>query len=521
MLYNVLTEQDKNTIESYIVAYGASNDSSTQGCMAELSHLLRFWEVGKEEYLYKALGEKLIIEKEITYAQPENQLRQALSQSMNYGKMHGFYYLCNQKMMDIFSLWSEDYGAYCRLFSEVNLAHNSLEAYPYGPRELIFSDGQKVKLVYGAKPIKILGKIAKVLNLEKEFEEFRLEHSLILNQKKITGTLCLSIHPMDYLTMSDNCSGWSSCMSWREDGAYRMGTVEMMNSPMVVVAYMKNDDTIDWSNHKWNNKKWRTLMVVNSDIITTIKSYPYYNEEFSKNCVEWMRELVNTNLGWDFPHEVSTWNGDCTFEYIDGNTYYINTNTYRMYNDFGCCDYHYVSLANRPKTEGLIHIGFTYSGPTECMWCGGTSYFFDEENFVFCEDCSDGGSYYQYCDHCGERHSDDDMTWINDVPICYECIHEVAEECEITGDWYFKEDMVNIYLTRTNDVVEPDNNRCIRAGNYVTENDSAYSHICYCLPHQTEDGIYYWNIEDLSLRALDYWFFLRNWEAVEEYRSQD
>ena len=70
-----------------------------------------------------------------------------------------------------------------------------------------------------------------------EWEEIRLAHSQIFNTNKMTGTLCLSIHPLDYATASDNDNGWSSCMSWRDDGCYRMGTVEMMNSPMVICAY--------------------------------------------------------------------------------------------------------------------------------------------------------------------------------------------------------------------------------------------------------------------------------------------
>jgi hypothetical protein len=103
-------------------------------------------------------------------------------------------------------------------------------------------DGSKVTITLGMKFMKALGKVVEAYNLDQEmFEEFRIAHSQILNDKKLSGRLCLSIHPLDYMTMSDNESDWGSCMSWREGGCYRRGTVEMMTSPVVVVAYLKSE----------------------------------------------------------------------------------------------------------------------------------------------------------------------------------------------------------------------------------------------------------------------------------------
>ena len=91
-----------------------------------------------------------------------------------------------------------------------------------------------------------------------EFEDFRIKHSRILSEKEFIGRLSLSIHPLDFMTMSDNDSDWSSCMSWRTCGSYRRGTVEMMNSPCVVVAYLSASKpmVLDRGSHfKWNIKK--------------------------------------------------------------------------------------------------------------------------------------------------------------------------------------------------------------------------------------------------------------------------
>lgn len=88
-----------------------------------------------------------------------------------------------------------------------------------------------------------------------EFEEFRICQSMCTNTTALEGKLCLSIHPLDYMTMSDNACDWSSCMSWQEDGCYRMGTVEMMNSPCVIVAYLESSHPMYFSREAtWNSK---------------------------------------------------------------------------------------------------------------------------------------------------------------------------------------------------------------------------------------------------------------------------
>ena len=141
------------------------------------------------------------------------------------------------------------------LVNHRNLATNS---YSIGePFEVNLPDGKILKVQKGTKPLRVLAKMAQAFNLE-GFEEFRLTHSRILNQKKMTGELCLSIHPMDFMTMSDNNSNWESCMSWSDYGCYRRGTVEMMNSECVVVAYLRAKEDMKVSEDLyWNNKKWR------------------------------------------------------------------------------------------------------------------------------------------------------------------------------------------------------------------------------------------------------------------------
>jgi hypothetical protein len=260
----------------------------------------------------------------------------------------------------------------------------------------------------------MLGKIAEAFNL-KGFEEFRLEHSLLVNQKNLYGTLCLSIHPLDYMTMSDNDEGWDSCMSWTDVGDYRSGTIEMMTSKCVVVAYLKNDErdycpkelrNCDWS---WNSKRWRELYVVTEDVITNVRPYPFVNEDLTKIALNTLRDLAKKNLGWnsytnkvaELPHR----DEDLRFAFETGN----------MYNDFDNDDFVNYGFWN-PNLPNGTHWTY-YSGPLVCMYCGNQPDYMENNNLI-CDDCDNR----VMCWNCGDRHPAELMTYTEDGEyLCCNC----------------------------------------------------------------------------------------------------
>ena len=166
-------------------------------------------------------------------------------------------------------------------------------------------DGRDLRINSGAKTVKLIGKVAKALGCDEGFEAYRQLHSQVLNQKKIKGNLCLSIHPMDFITMSDNDCGWTSCMSWMEEpGDFRLGTIEMMNSPYVIIAYLESgeDMWVAGEGYTWNDKKWRQLYVVTPELILGNKQYPYENDELQGMCIDWVRDLMQKTPGYG-PYE--------------------------------------------------------------------------------------------------------------------------------------------------------------------------------------------------------------------------
>lgn len=240
-MIELLTENEKQIID--FLRQDCCNPAHEEFCSTE--HLLLPWAKAKSNYLYDLLGHNLIISKSIFY----NKVNEEILTEMIEMKLNSPFI---QAFNDFILNKGREYSCLRLLISEYSLANNEYSGLDFTIER---PNRKKLKIHSGCKPIRILQKIVKEFEIP-YFEEFRLEHSRILNQKTLVGDLCLSIHPLDYMTMSDNDYDWSSCMSWI-DGEYRQGTVEMMNSACVIVAYIKGRNDYSIQNYQWTNKKWR------------------------------------------------------------------------------------------------------------------------------------------------------------------------------------------------------------------------------------------------------------------------
>lgn len=302
-------------------------------------------------------------------------------------------------------------------------------------------NGKTLKINHGEKIIRIFGKIVKKSGdsiLENLFEQIRLWHSQILNDANIETTLCISIHPIDYMTASYNENNWKSCMNW-EEGEYRRGVIEMMNSPYVIVAYTESKkEKISWSlgNQeylKWNSKKWREFFIVRPEMICGIKGYPYWNRDLEKEILHWLMELFAPVFKVNYHNKIYNWN------YIDDSregdpiideernicVRYVMQCGPAMYNDF--LDYNDYCIAVADNTNGTYYVD--YSGVSECICCGSSFASFDSEGELLCADCTD----HIYCYKCGEElYSRDEVYEVNGRYYCYDCYMDL-EECDYCG----------------------------------------------------------------------------------------
>lgn len=460
MLIEKISDDEISMIDRYRRDYAIDDSVANTENFMSTKDLLRVWEEAKTDHLNKIFKDGLTLTKHLEFSKSfeelSNELDDMIDGKVTYGRFERSgelfidEYLCllhsKEKLESIFG---KDYynigGELRKLVYTDTLIKNY---YDGDDIDIPLSNGKSYKVRNGCKPVRALGKIAEIFHLE-GFEDFRICHSQIINQKNLGGDLTLSIHPLDYMTMSDNDCGWDSCMSWENEGGYRLGTIEMMNSKTVVIAYLAAEEPMNMYPDTWTNKKWRQLFVVDKNAILGVKGYPYQNNDLTCAVLEWLRELVKDNLGWTYD-ETKKINSDAPIILPDGKEVYIQLWTHYMYNDWGCLKEHYVMFNADVPVEDLVYRSFVdnyiygveYSGSAQCMICGRTRVNFTEECMLACTECQNTRT----CDHCGEYIYYDDYYYIDDMILCGDCYDNCVHECTVCEEEHYDNYMIEIYV---------------------------------------------------------------------------
>ena len=527
----LITSEERDMIDYYRRTYGPKDEQTVSNSIsfASTDKYLEEWAKEKES-LFHAFGDKLIVSFPVEFEQSPTEIEGNICDDWDnwtnlpffnrfdkWARTEGDSYLTNNN-----SRYYSNYGMIYNLVLTKTIATQKVRD------ELVFSNfGKTITIQKGSKPMRALRKLNNEFGIatKEEFIEFEQYISKFFNQKKIKGTFNLSIHPLDYLTMSDNNSDWSSCMSWADYGCYRRGTVEMMNSNNAVVGYIASDNKkYKIHGEEWNNKKWRVLYVVTPEIISSVKAYPYFNESYIEAGLNKLREL----MGGDYSPYIETTDENC-FEIMykdnendaEPSSHFAEFTTDAMYNDFGCSTTHYFIpnvKAFKARYGNRRYNYISYSGMATCAWCGythdsgGFAEPGDDENSqseLICYDCDE--SYKCAC--CGDRLNNCDDYYTVDGQVCRWCYEEHYEYCEIEEDYYHKDAINYVYLAKRdeegNPVISPFSIKV--SDKYVLETDNVFEKVY----HQDYLGIdyvfvdefisSYYSITELVGRDWDYY----------------
>lgn len=380
-LIEKLDNIDLTRIKNFVTMYGAEDYVGNEVYLSD-------WAKNNIK-LYKLLGEKLTVFKKVCITKEYEVLRAEIKDLMY---VHDFYSLYSDTLYDI--LMSNNYGGYYKSITSPTITElienkfnsNIILDFKNNKKPVKISSGMKLMRVYS----KVLDYIDADEKLKNTFENFRIKHSQILNNKNIEGTLCISIHPLDFMTMSDNANGWQSCMSWIDDGCYHTGTIEMMNSNCVVCAYLlpKNEQNniLCFNSEKqeaeycWNNKKWRQLFYCTKDILLSGKAYPYQCVGLTYQVLDMLKNLARINWNQTYQYGIekyqdmkhintlSQMNNNKMFRAKNAKKHNIIIDTKTMYNDlFNDHAIEYWCYRNKVKKNLILNI----SGPVPCAKCGG------------------------------------------------------------------------------------------------------------------------------------------------------
>lgn len=464
-LFDYLTKEDNEKIEAYVKKYGKA-----------------FNYVGNEEYLsywaknnkklFHLLGGNLIYKIPFKYEKPSEEIRHDFEKLFLDEK--GFYQKIKKEIstkikaeitnskeeMTGWEISNLTFDIFCNFSVDCFTRQNTYKIVKYKSP----SAKRTLQIQAGGKPLRAFQNTVKYFfgdTYDKELEQFQIKVSQIYNEKTINGNLCLSIHPLDYMTMSDNASDWKSCMSWKDEGCYSVGTVEMMNSNNVIVAYLEASTpmafTYEGKEYTWNNKKWRQLFYCTKEIMVSGKAYPYQNYNISRAILDILRNLAKENWNYSYKYGIEQYE-DMKYiettpkmERMKNSRYYNKYNkhtilfdTKGMYNDM-FADKSTIYWCIRNKVDRPTTI--SYSGPTHCLCCNEPTIWINDDNWEYeysdrysntsgslCPKCEDVIESHTCC-KCGKFSMDNVLTFQGDL-YCGDCLAKMVK-CPDCDNYFY------------------------------------------------------------------------------------
>lgn len=420
------------------------------------------WYEAKSDFLFDYFQDTLIFKKKVSLQKSYDDLME---------NCRPMYDKITNSMYKVFE-WSE-FSGFKDIISVGALAQNKVLV----EKELVSAaTGKPVKIQVGTKMSRALKHLVSPVDLE----ELQVEYSKVFNDKTFNGYLCLSIHPLDYITMSVNGSGWQSCLN-AYDGCYRAGIGALMNSKNTMIGYFTtNEEGVQLTDElKWNDKKWRTIISIkDGQFVHLNRQYPYKTDILSEALLDFAQEIFFEGM-------------DMT-PTVNKSEYHISVDVDYdlMYND-AIYRPTEVRVVYHSDAANEFHTGITICGSSTCPVCGEKKTEFSRH--LECVDCGD----YEVCADCGRPidTTDDDVIYLDDggVYVCYECADNYSwcDHC----DRYVPYDEINDYGRWDricNDCVENDPHivQCENCNRYddedrmilkpvdVTDEDAGYQYFC-------------------------------------------
>jgi formylmethanofuran dehydrogenase subunit E len=272
-----------------------------------------------------------------------------------------------------------------------------------------------ISCAVGQKTSRVINKICQKYGLDKNPEYnsrfARLADSL--NPLKIRRKAMLSVHPCDYLEMSNRDNSWTSCHCL-DEGAYHGGTLSYMNDECSMI-FCTVDDDVDGDFYQ-APKRSRQVFCFNSGILLQSRLYPNTDDEEARNTYRNIVQhviadcLALPNL-WILKREDNEMSR--RVETFEDSLHYPDY----LYS----CNKANVSILKDALVEEsqYILIGHT-------AYCLNCSEPISETNRLHCDNCADSDLYT--CYECGARVDEDDIHYVNGEYYCDECCY-FCEHC--------------------------------------------------------------------------------------------
>ena len=331
------------------------------------------------------------------------------------------------------------------------------------------------------KNIKVLKAIKFFVPDEAILKEIQNDASRIIQEDIIKGYLCFSVHPLDFLSASENVHNWRSCHAL--DGEYRSGNLNYLMDDSTVICYLKAEKQAILPHFPedlpWNSKKWRLWLFFSNDqtMMFAGRQYPFS----SSTGLDYIRTeiLPKVRLGkWTqfYQNKVTE-----IVDPITQQTFTISPSvpvgrelkpmrklitegdSNNAYNDLlysSCYDplYSFRKSYGDPDDREALWIelwgkatGLTENSTTfiigkacKCPLCNKN--IIENSAIMACYSCireyglDEEDEDYGICDNCGTTVRAEELTYLeySDVYVCSDCVDEATTTCRYCGTRDFK-----------------------------------------------------------------------------------
>jgi hypothetical protein len=340
---------------------------------------------------------------------------------------------------------------------------------------------------------------AKLLKVFKFFEKNTVKlkkiqsmASMVIQGGKVRGHLYFSVHPLDYLSSSENGCNWKSCHSLH--GEYRAGNLSYMTDKTTFMVYLASEGNTSIPNFgdvEWNSKKWRMLIHASEDdeIIFAGRQYPFKSKEILNLVLEKYNNFFTVKLRantlqkgendlWGAVFQdilcektYSGWKDDyvdavcsqTTGDSIDLVTKYIIYNKWLLdltdiveqgagalnYNDIlysSVYQYPYFALKNRAphSKRKRMRYPIIIGEKASCLECGNHQIL--DSDTMRCYDCeltfgTEENDRYGHCECCNSRIFLLDSFAVNDDEwVCQQCFDNYCFFCPLCERVFYNEE---------------------------------------------------------------------------------
>lgn len=305
--------------------------------------------------------------------------------------------------------------------------------------------------------------------------------SQIIQENKIKGTLCFSVHPLDFLSSSENTYNWRSCHAL--DGEYRAGNLSYMVDDSTFMVYLKGADNqhlYGFGPVEWNSKKWRMLIHTNANdnFMFAGRQYPFssksgidtvlniYNnliiEEYGKSYYHskfagWRADYIDSYVPFDATDMSETRDLGCKYlvygnQLLDINDVIKEGLNSLNYNDVlrsTCYRYPYYTMRGYGNIQYIKEYPVVIGAEVPCLHCGNE--LISNAETMRCDDCelkygTEENDVYTSCDCCGARIYIDDSVCVGDDGdiVCDSCFQNHCFVCDCCGGVFYEGDKVFI-----------------------------------------------------------------------------